>query len=59
MESRRGRGMGRGRQGRLRRYGGQGRKWEEEEMEEELPSLGAASHEGEIISALTVIKLVG
>ena len=59
MESRRGRGMGRGRRGRLRRYGEQGRRWEEEEKEEELPSLVAAIHEGEIITALTVIKLVG
>ena len=58
-ESRRGRGTGRGRWGRLRRYGEQGRRWEEEEKKEELPSLVAAIHEGEIIIALTVIKLVG
>ena len=51
--------MGRGRWGRLRRYGEQDRRiWEEEEKEEELPSLVAAIHEGEIITSLTVIKLV-
>ena len=32
---------------------------DKEEKEEELPSLVAAIHEGEIIIALTVIKLVG
>ena len=43
----------------MRRYGEQGRRWEEEDKEEELPSMVAAIHEGEIITALTVIKLVG
>ena len=32
---------------------------EEEEKEEELPTLVAANHEGEITTALTIIKLVG
>ena len=43
----------------MRRYGEQGRRREEEEKEEELPTLVAATHAGEIITALTVIKLVG
>ena len=52
--------MGRGRWGRLRRYGEQDRRMgEEEEKEEELPSLVNAIHERDIITALTVINYVG
>ena len=58
-ESRRCRGLSRGRWGRLRRYEEQDRMiWEEEEKEVELPYLVAAIHEGDIITALTVIKFV-
>ena len=60
MESRRGRGWGRGMRGGVRRYEKQDwRNGEEEETEEELPSLIATIYDGEIITPLTVIKLFG
>ena len=59
-DGRRGRGRGRVRWGRLRRYGEQNRRMgEEDEREEELPSLVASIHEGEIITALMAIENLG
>ena len=46
--------------GRFRRYGEQDRRnGEEEETREELPTLVAAIYDGEIITALMIIKLFG
>ena len=56
----RGRRRGRGKWGRFKIYGEQyGRMGKEEEKEEELPTLIAPIHEVEIITALSIIKLVG